>query len=432
MEPMGGARLGLLLAASLAAGDGGGHTCVVDGPASPSGSGAEPAQLVLPVPGEDVCEALRAHCGGGREGALCVKAALETVLPDDRHVSAIRSSMRVPSEFYFLCAGPGAHGGASGSARVAALTGLLRRAASTGELGTRPGAQLDAEQAGADYRAAARWSALSAAGWTVAEKVEHFLLALEILPDNAHCIDRLAVALGEAGRAPLDGGPGPPGGRMRDMLLHYAVLRRIIAHPLQRPLALTPGLTARPFWATDASSAPWLASLVRPQQSPVPQPICSQLTVCVRAFRSSSQPVSQRCGASCLAPVAPPSLWRRKARAYTPAASGRKFTSWPLGAGTHRRCWHFQKLHHVRCILALHAHRLARALCLLVGCSQCSPLIIWPVCVPRSAQRQWHRDTQRQAECAAGTHAHHTALWHVQRKAARAYWTARAAAEPSG
>ena len=60
--------------------------------------------------------------------------------------------------------------------------------------------------------------------------------------DSAHCIDRIAVALGEA-----------PGSnimlsRGRSMLLHYAVLRRIVAHPLQRPLSLTPNLSAQPWW----------------------------------------------------------------------------------------------------------------------------------------------------------------------------------------
>ena len=62
--------------------------CVVDGPIDPSTGSAN--RLVLPVPGKDVCHALREHCGGGRHGALCVKAALETILPDDRHVEAIR------------------------------------------------------------------------------------------------------------------------------------------------------------------------------------------------------------------------------------------------------------------------------------------------------------------------------------------------------
>lgn len=232
--------------------------CVVDGPIDPSTGSAN--RLVLPVPGKDVCHALREHCGGGRHGALCVKAALETILPDDRHVEAIRSTMRVPTEFYFLCAGPEIPGRPSGSARVAQLTDILRRAASHGSLDERPQTRRGVQHADAHYRQAARWSEL--ASWTAEEKVEHFVGALQILPDNLHCIDRLAVALGEAGEAVLDGSPGPPANAIRGMLLHYAVLRRIIVHPLQRPLSLTPGLTARPFWDTQSS---WLELLVRPR-----------------------------------------------------------------------------------------------------------------------------------------------------------------------
>lgn len=235
--------------------------CVVKGPnMEPSTGSASASQLVLPVPGKDVCHALREHCGGGRHGALCVKAALETILPNDRHVAAIRASMRVPTEFYFLCAGSDIPIRPTGSTRVAKLTDMLRRAASHGSLDTRPQTRQGVHHAGADYRQAARWSEL--ASWTAEEKVEHFVDALQILPDNSHCIDRLAVALGEAGEAVLGGSPGPPAKAVRSMLLHYAVLRRIIVHPLQRPLALTPGLTGHPFWDPQ-SFAPWLESLVR-------------------------------------------------------------------------------------------------------------------------------------------------------------------------
>ena len=214
------------------------------------------------MPGKDVCETLREHCGGGREGALCLKVALEEILPNDRQMEAIRSSMHVAPEFYFLCAGPSILGSPVGSAREAQLTDMLRQAVSQGSLETRPAAN----HSGTEYRHAARWSKL--ADWAVEEKVEHFMHALEILPDNSHCIDRLAVALGEAGSTSLENGPGPPASVMRGMLLHYAVLRGIVVHPLQRPLVLTPGLTARPFWevyptaSNGGSAAPWLSFLV--------------------------------------------------------------------------------------------------------------------------------------------------------------------------
>ena len=239
------------------------HKCVVDGPMDPNGGPSN--QLVLPVDGKEVCQTVREHCGGGRQGALCAKAALETILPDDRHVDAIRSSMHVSPEFYFLCAGTDSLGHPTGSARAARLTDLLRRAVSQGSLETLPEIRQGAQHAETDYRHAARWSELTR--WTVEEKVEHFVHALEILPDNPHCVDRLAVALQEAGDALLDGSPGPPANVLRGMLLHYAVLRRIISHPLQRPLSLTPGLTARPFWdvePSDHNAVAWLASLVRP------------------------------------------------------------------------------------------------------------------------------------------------------------------------
>ena len=81
---------------------------------------------------------------------------------------------------------------------------------------------------------AARWSTLAAEGWSPAEKVAHFLDALTILEDNLHCIDRLAVALTEAERAATAGGDQGAAmarSRSRAMLLHYAVLRGMLAHP---------------------------------------------------------------------------------------------------------------------------------------------------------------------------------------------------------
>ena len=116
-------------------------TCHVD---SPSG-----ARLRLPLPGEDACAVLREHCGGGREGALCLKSALEKILPDDEHVRSIRAAMRVPLEFHFLCSPPAAAAGGggegpegwvgvladTGSERAAELTAVLRRASALEEAG---------------------------------------------------------------------------------------------------------------------------------------------------------------------------------------------------------------------------------------------------------------------------------------------------------
>lgn len=253
-----------LLVVTLAAGENGHtHKCTVEGPMDSSSATSSSKQLELPVPGKEVCQALRDHCGSGRQGAMCVKAALETILPDDRHVDAIRSSMHVGPDFYFLCTGPGVLGRPAGTERVTKLTEMFSRAISQGLLETRPQMRQEPTHADTDYRLAARWSEL--ANWTVEEKVEHFVRALEMLPDNPHCIDRLAVALGEAGDASLGGSPAPPAAVLRGMLLHYAVLRNIIVHPLQRPLALTPGLTARPFWdvgSLGSDDTPWLAVLV--------------------------------------------------------------------------------------------------------------------------------------------------------------------------
>ena len=41
----------------------------------------------------------------------------------------------------------------------------------------------------------------------------------------------------------------------RALLLHYAVLRGLVGHPLQRPMALTRGLAARPVTAPQPDAA---------------------------------------------------------------------------------------------------------------------------------------------------------------------------------
>jgi hypothetical protein len=146
----------------------------------------------------------------------------------------------------------------------------------------------------AEYQRKALWSELDNDGWTAADKVAHFIQALEFRPDLPHFIDRLATALLEAQRqyqgaqppvgtpprlaaasdidapaAPagppsLSARPSVPPERFRDLLLHYSVLRGIFAHPLQRPLSLVPGLTARPWWDQSMPVFSWLDQLLRP------------------------------------------------------------------------------------------------------------------------------------------------------------------------
>jgi hypothetical protein len=232
----------------------------------------------LVQPHQDVCAVISQGCGAGRAGALCKKAQLEQVLKSRSLVQRMRAAkMVVPSAFYFLCSdrdyrrmaaalhggGGGGGGGGSGgrleTGRSLELTALLQQATTALD---RNGDSTPLDE----YRAAARWSQLAADGWTAAEKVGHFLAALQIHPDNLHCIDRLAVALGEAAEWDSTGAVE----RAKAMLLHYSVLRGIINHPMQRPLSLARvPLTARPFWRVAAKPArsgrhdlfPWAAAL---------------------------------------------------------------------------------------------------------------------------------------------------------------------------
>ena len=111
--------------------------------------------------------------------------------------------------------------------------------------------------------------------------------ALTIHPDNLHCIDRLAVALMDNGDIAKGSQKGAQAAvartKARAMLLHYAVLRRLVNHPLQRPMVLyRTGLATHTFWhptpdaSADGGSAAigthvghpaldWLAFLEDPQ-----------------------------------------------------------------------------------------------------------------------------------------------------------------------
>lgn len=212
----------------------------------------------LPVAGGNVCVVLRQMCGEGVTGQHCLKEQLVRLLASADEMAAVRKSMVIPAEFYFLCsegqyvAAFGNVPQAGNTTRVQTLTALLRKAT-------------HAEQRGdptvlRKYRQAARWSSLET--WAPLERLHHFLDALTIHPDNLHCIDRLAVTLGEV----ADHGAGPKlsetaaaarthARRSRALLLHYAVLRGIISSPLQRPLHLIKGLAATPVWYPAAQPA---------------------------------------------------------------------------------------------------------------------------------------------------------------------------------
>ena len=193
-----------------------------------------PAGSAVFLPGGNFCAKLRVHCGGGREGAMCTKQLLQKALPVWRH-----GTMDLPPlEFFFLCSAFVAESvldavSLGNTPRSQRLTDLLHDAKREAAEG--PVASLLEE-----YHLRARAAALRS--WSPAEKLHHFLVSLTILPDNAHFIDRLAVAL-------LAPGGGGEHARARSMLLHYAVLRRLINHPLQRPMVLyRTGLQALPFW----------------------------------------------------------------------------------------------------------------------------------------------------------------------------------------
>jgi hypothetical protein len=233
-------------------------------------AGSTRVDIIHTMPtGEDVCKVLQVHCGTGRAGALCLKNKLEQLLRSDSLVQTVRDTMQVPLQFYFLCSerdyahllvSIDAEEGLN-SPRVRALSTMLHQAVQSNS------STVAKEQ----YYEAAKWSAL--ANWTTAEKVAHYLTVLQVRPDDLHCIDRLSVALGEghgSGRQheevvesfKADGAATKLTKLERDkrqsraqatmkakvLLLHYSVLRRLIAHPMQRPMSLERGLSARPIW----------------------------------------------------------------------------------------------------------------------------------------------------------------------------------------
>ena len=224
-----------------------------------------PRWLAQAPPGAALCPTLRRHCEQAssssassrrdprRAAAVCVKHALQAFLPDSRQVTEARRRGHFGQslEPYLLCSGRDvtrlaelSSEDSSSSPRARALTALLADAVQGGGRQQRSGGveeRVDAQESelALAYRRSARISTLERQQWTFGEKVAHFTQALvEVLPDNLHLIDRLAVLLQ---------GPLPSA---RALLLHYAVLRGIVAHPLQRPMRLVRGLAARPWWDT--------------------------------------------------------------------------------------------------------------------------------------------------------------------------------------
>ena len=87
--------------------------------------------------------------------------------------------------------------------------------------------------------------------WSVTEQVHFWSHALASLPaDDVHVVGRLAVALAATPEPhkPTATKRTTPYIRLRAMLLHYATLRGMFAHPMQRPLSRVPGLLALPVW----------------------------------------------------------------------------------------------------------------------------------------------------------------------------------------
>jgi len=227
----------VLMVGQAASSTSSGRACLVRG-SSPSDH-----PLRLPIAGENICHALAVHCGGGREGAICVKAALEGLLPRSAgYLSAIFAQMSVPREFFLLCSPVGfadrlSSGG--GGEHVAALTAMLHRARNASQ--DFPGSPHAAQLLG-EYQQAALWAKLGRQqGWNSRDKIAHFLDALDAIRPiedgpleflHLYMIDRLAVALHEAAQeAAQQGGHAEEEAllrRGRAMLLHYAVLSELI------------------------------------------------------------------------------------------------------------------------------------------------------------------------------------------------------------
>ena len=186
----------------------------------------------------DACQAIRADCKGD---ARCIKAALTHLLPSSERVAVFRRTHRISASWYFLCLPAAQMPDLPRTPKVEALTALLRRARTE-------------ELARAQYARATQLSAMAAL--SASERAAHYLSALvEERPDDLHAVDRLAIALGESASGGGGGGSGSGGGgadedgghgggeadvgaraRARSLLLHYAMLRRLLVHPEQRPL----------------------------------------------------------------------------------------------------------------------------------------------------------------------------------------------------
>lgn len=342
------------------------------------GIGEEEWELM--APGQDICTTITQHCSAntkpagnnigdgsndrGSSGAAqqCMKQTVEGLLGSAKLLGGARRQMVASTDLYFLCTASyqrvaavlaqeedgdveedSVDGGrreesewadehdqnylesetaqtGSETRRVQALNRMLLHASAAMGLSGND-AELD------EYRAAARWSEL--AEWTHLEKLSHFVTALqhiqrETTQDNMHCIDRIAVTLGESAdaakaqlrslRQKLPLSPSDQyaaditsptqqqqqqqlpqqharmARRMakvqqkiqtllhaRQLVLHYAVLRKLIQHPLQRPLApVDAGLYAQPVWrngppqtaeqaSSDQAVFPWVTHLEDPE-----------------------------------------------------------------------------------------------------------------------------------------------------------------------
>jgi prolyl 4-hydroxylase len=192
-----------------------------------------------------------------------VKNALQLVLGNSSLMAAVRQRMVVAPDLLFLCNPLPFDLNGTTTAKVRELNALLRRvvaepAVESKPVGTGPGTSAALGR----YQRAARWSGLAA--WSPTEKAAHFVFALGLDPTNRHAVDRLAASLTEAAAATTS--PPRPFARAKQLLLHYAVLRGILVHPLQRPLHLVRGLTAAPLWpSTRPDLFPWLATVVDPR-----------------------------------------------------------------------------------------------------------------------------------------------------------------------
>ena len=240
------------------------------------GISQRPADGVL-----DLCESIELACersaADGRLRAACVKTTLERVISDrallaSLYVDSARGQVRIPERFFLLCSA--AHHallaqwldvaqknatvseGADEKYEGSRLMNLLQQSlrAAPGRNHTAARAATAAHTAALErYRREVSWSSFSAryggaGGATLAAaKVRHFFSALRLVPDSLYNFDRLATALAEASSAATT--------TARLLLLHHALLRGLVQHPLQRPMRLTRGLSARPVWYTSAGDS---------------------------------------------------------------------------------------------------------------------------------------------------------------------------------